>query len=126
MRTPTTAEIREKNIHKLAERSDNFTTDPITAISNARKAMNSFYRLAGYSERLFYINNDYDLYSRYTKNGRLDRMESREENWIKRVNIYLSEFHARAVYNGVYPSICDEPHTDDHGCIRDLYLTAWY
>ena len=126
MRTPTTAEQRTRHLDTLARRADHYADNPAQAWSEASKAMNSFYRLAAYSLRLFYINNDYDLYTRYQKHGRLARMEAREAEWIARVNRYLAPFHARAVFNGVYPSICDEKHPDDHGTITDLFLTAWY
>jgi len=122
----TTAEIRRKNVKKLAERADTYAADPLAAIADATKAMNAFYRLAGFSVRLFYINNDERLYTRYYKNGRLDEMEKQEERRIDTVNSYLAKFHARMVYNGIYPSICDEKHDNDHGCIDDLFLTAWY
>ena len=125
MRKPTTAEMRANYIIRLAERSENYAENPAETITRARRAMTSFYRLAGFSERLFYINNDERLYTRYNNSGRLAEMEEREAAWIARVNGYLSDFHARAVFNGVYPSICDEKHDDDHGCIRDLFLTAW-
>lgn len=125
MKAPTTATIRAKHLETLAKRSEDYTKNPAETISRAARAMNSFYRLAGFSERLFYINNDERLYKRY-QGARLDRMEERESAWIKRVNGYLQEFHARAVYNGIYPSICEEKKPDDHGCIVDLLLTAWY
>lgn len=126
MKAPTTATIRAKHLETLAKRSEDYTKNPAETISRAARAMNSFYRLAGFSERLFYINNDYNLYQRYFKNGNLDRMEERESAWIKRVNGYLQEFHARAIFNGIYPSICEEAKPNDRGTIRDLCLTSWY
>lgn len=126
MKAPTTATIRAKHLETLAKRSENYTENPAETISRAAKAMNSFYRLAKYSERLFYIGNDYELYQHYEKNGEYERMEERETAWIKRVNGYLQEFHARAIFNGIYPSICEEAKPNDHGTITDLFLTAWY
>ena len=121
----TVAEIRRKNLYKLAERSDKYNENPAETLERAAKAMNSFYRLAGFSERLFYINNDYSLYTFYNKGGRLAEMEKRENEWIKRVNKYLAEFKAKARYNGIYPSITDATR-EENGCFFDLYLTAWY
>lgn len=120
----TVAEIRRKNLYKLAERSASYKESPLETIERASKAMNSFYRLAGFSERLFYINNDERLYTRYIKNGWLAEMEERESRWIERVNSYLAEFSAKARYNGIYPSITDTTKTD--GGFYDLCLTAWY
>lgn len=116
----TVAEIRQKNIIKLAERSTNKDGQEI---ERARKAFNSFYRLAGFSERLFYINNDSVLYDRYTRRGRLAEMEAREDTWIKRINGYLKEFNVIVYYNGVYPSIVEQ---DEGGRVNDLFLTSWY
>ena len=124
MRKLTVAEIREKYLYRLAERSDKYASEPAATVDRARRAFNSFYRLAGFSERLFYINNDEELYNHYRR--RIDEMENREDKWIKRVNGYLSEFHASAVFNGIYPSICEERKPNDHGCIIDLNLTSWY
>lgn len=120
----TTAEIRRRNIYKLAERSDKYKENPLETIKRAERAMSSFYRLAGFSERLFYINNDERLYTRYQKSGELEEMENRETRWIERVNGYLAEFKAKARYNGIYPSITDTTRTDSG--FYDLGLTSWY
>ena len=124
MTQPTVSEIRYHNILKLANRSENMANDPLGTVERASKAMNSFYRLAGFSERLFYINNDEALYTRYNRNGRLEEMEAREERWIKRVRKYLKEFNADIYFNGIYPSVI-EPRTEQGGIV-DLNLTSWY
>lgn len=123
MKKLTVAQIRENNIYKLAKRSKNFETD-INIFNKARKAFASFYRLAGFSERLFNINNDYELYKRY-QGKRLEAMEAREDAWIKRCNKYFSEFNAEIYYNGIYPSII-EKRENNSGCVNDLFLTSWY
>jgi hypothetical protein len=123
MAKKTIAQIREDNIYKLAKRSKNFETDP-DIFNKARKAMSSFYRLAAFSERLFYINNDSKLYD-YYKGSKLDAMETREETWRKRVKNYLSEFDADICYNGIYPSIIEKKRSAAGG-VNDLFLTAWY
>lgn len=120
----TVAEIRRKNLYKLAERSDRYNENPAETLERAARAMNSFYRLAGFSERIFYINNDEKLYTFYNKSGRLEEMEKRENKWIERVNKYLAEFKAKARYNGIYPSITDTTRTDSG--FYDLNLTSWY
>ena len=124
MRQPTVSEIRYHNVLKLANRSANMEADPMGTVERASKAMTSFYRLAGFSERLFYINNDETLYTRYNRSGRLEEMEAREERWIKRVSGYLKEFNADICFNGIYPSVI-EPKTEQ-GSIVDLNLTSWY
>ena len=123
MRKWTVAEYRAKYLGILAKRSASYEADPAGTIARANKTMNSFYRLAGYSERLFYINNDERLYNCYRR--RLEAMEAREENWIKRVSGYLEEFNADIQFNGIYPSVIDRQRTE-HGGIFDLGLTCWY
>lgn len=123
MKKLTVAQIRENNIYKLAKRSKNFETD-VNIFNKARKAFNSFYRLAGFSERLFNINNDYELYRRY-QGKRLEAMEAREDAWIKRCNEYLKEFNAEVYYNGICPSIIEKKENNS-GCVNDLFLTSWY
>ena len=124
MRQLTVAEIRHNNLRKLAQRSENYEADPEGTFDRAYKAMNSFYRLAGFSERLFYINNDEALYTRYTRNGWLEEMEAREDRWIKRVSGYLKEFNADINFNGIYPSVIEPK--QPNGGIVDLNLTSWY
>lgn len=103
MRKPTVAELRHNDVLRLTERS----TDP-EAFDKAYKAMNSFYKLAGFSERLFYINNDEALYTRYTRHGRLEEMEAREDRWIKRLNGYLKPFNLEVQFSGIYPSLVEK------------------
>lgn len=118
----TISEIRTKNLYKLAERSANQDDETLT---RAARAMNSFYRLAGFSERLCNINNNEYLYTKYIKNGWLDEMEKREDKWIKRVSDYLKEFNADICYCGIYPSIIERKETKTGG-VNDLHLTIWY
>lgn len=112
MRKPTIAEMREKDVIRLAER----TTEP-EAVEKARKAMNSYYRLTGFSERLFYINNDERLYTRYSRNGLLEEMEAKEDRWIKRLNEYLQPFDLEIAFLGIYPSIVKKEGT----CIAYIF-----
>ncbi len=115
----TTSEIRRRNISKLAERSANFETDVETTIRRAEKAMTSFYRLAGFSLRKFYFENDGERYNE----RKAARLEAKETAWIDRVNGYLKEFNCTINFSGLYPSIVEKC---EEGGIRDLSLTAWY
>lgn len=118
MRKPTIAEMREKDILRLAER----TTKP-EAIEKARKALNSYYRLVGFSERLFYINNEERLYTRYSKNGILAEMEVQEDRWIKRLNEYLKPFGLVVNYSGIYPSIVRK---GERNCIEEVFTYGYF
>lgn len=124
MRQKTVAEMRALYNERLAKRSANYEKDPAGTLARAKKTMNSFYRLAGYSERLFYIQNDERLYKRY-EGRRLEKMENRENAWIDRARDYLKEFNADVNYCGLYPSIIDIVKTESGGVV-DLFLTAWY
>lgn len=114
----TTAEIRRRNVYKLAERSASFESDALETIKRAEKAMTSFYRLAGFSLRKFYFDNDSRVYSQ----KKADALEKKETAWIERVKGYLKEFNADIQFSGLYPSIIER---EAHG-FKDLSLTAWY
>lgn len=119
-----TSELRKKALETLAKRSQNYTEATADTIQRATKAMTSFYRLAGFSNRIFEIQNDERLYKRYS-GRRLEAMEKRESDWIDRVRDYLKEFNADINYNGIYPSIIEKEKTPSGGVV-DLMLTHWY
>lgn len=114
MRKLSTAEKRERALQELARRK---TATPTTAdLHEARKAMNSYYRLCGLDEQLLYLQNDErTCNSRYTK-----EQEEKATKWVKRLNKYLAPFNARAVYFGYCPTICEV------GTTQDLYLSHFY
>lgn len=118
MRKPTVAEMREKDVLRLAER----TTEP-EAIEKARKALNSYYRLAGLSERLFYINNSERAYTRCFNSGVLADMEAQEDRWIKRLNEYLKPFGLAVVFTGIYPSIVRK---GERNCIEEVFTYGYF
>lgn len=117
----TIAETRKENVLKLAERSEHFLEDTAATIRRAEKAMNSFYRLAGYSLRKFEIENDGRRYNEKLS----ERMEKRELAWTKRVSEYLKEFNADIFFSGLYPSVIERERSE-HGGIYQLHLEAWY
>ena len=113
MRQLTIAEWRQKEVETLHARNT------AVSIEDARKALNSYYRLCAFSERIFYINNDEALYTRYTRRGRLEAMEARETAWIKRLNNYLMPCGGCVAYTGLYPSIVVK---GDNGCIENTVI----
>ena len=117
----TVAEIRRKNVYKLAERSKDFEKKALEEIEKARHAMNSFYRYAGFSVNKFYFENDYNRYNEKKAN----ELDKRDKKWMKRINNYLEPFNACIQFNGIYPSICDLE-ARKRGKCNDLFLTSWY
>lgn len=118
MRKPTISELRHNDVLRLAER----TTEP-EALDKAYKALNSYYRLVGFSERLFYINNDERLYTRYSKSGMLEEMEAKESRWIKRLNEYLKPFGLVVSFTGIYPSIVRK---GEGNCIEEVFTYGYF
>lgn len=114
----TTAEIRRENIGKLAKRCDRYAEDTYEVIREATKAMNAFYRYAGFAVNKFYFENDGNRYNEKVA----ERLDKKDDKWFRRINEYLAPFKVKATFNGVYPSIIDA--TVDY--YSDLYLTSWY
>ena len=117
----TVAEIRRKNVYKLAERCESFTNNPIETIEKARHAMNAFYRYAGFAVDKFYWENDCNRYNE----KKAVELDKKDDAWMKRVNGYLEAFNAYIQFNGIYPSICDLEARKNGKC-NDLFLTSWY
>lgn len=100
MRKWTIAELRERDVERLAKRSAKEGME-----AEARKALNSYYRLAAFSIYKFEIENNERSYTRALKSGYLAAMEEREERWIARLNEYLKPFNCEVTWTGLYPSL---------------------
>lgn len=100
MRKPTVAECRAMEIQKLVS----FKTDHPTQadIDEARRLMNSFYRLCGLAERNLYLSNN-----EHTANlKRTADSEERECEWHRRLDQEFNRLYGlRLVYCGYMPSI---------------------
>ena len=96
----TIAQLREKEVERLAR----YKTDDPTEndIVEARRCMNSFYRLCGIDERLLYLENDERWHDKpYTK-----RLEEQRDKWHKRLDKQFNDLYGlRLVYCGYCPSI---------------------
>ena len=114
----TIAQIRERELEKLAH----FKTANPTAedFKEARKIMNSYYRLCGLCENNLYMANDErKANSRFCKES-----EAREDRWYKRLDKLFSELYGlRLVYCGYYPSI---GHRLEHGGFSEQISTVFY
>ncbi len=100
MARKTIAQLREMEVDKLAHMK---SAEPSEAdYSEARRLMNSFYRLCGLCETNLYLANDERRHdSPYTKES-----EERETKWHKRLDAEFNRLYGlRLVYCGYAPSI---------------------
>lgn len=96
----TIAQLREREVGRLVLFK---TTNPTKEdYKEARRNMNSFYRLCGLSERNLYLSNDERTANKlYTKES-----EARESKWHKRLDkTFKDTYGLRLVYCGYTPSI---------------------
>ena len=114
----TIAQLRERTINELVKHKTEKPTSEDYA--EARRIMNSYYRLCGLCETNLYLQNDERRYnSRYTKES-----EEREERWYKRLDKQFSEIYGlHLVYCGYYPSIGMR---DEHGAFYHQIFTYFY
>lgn len=111
----TIAEQRRKAARELATRKNECPTPQ--DIDDARRAMNSYYRLCGVEERLLRLEND----ERTCNRRSTAYLAERRDTWFDRLNnIFKTKYKAELVYSGYLPSICEL------GTTRDLYLTYFY
>ena len=114
----TIAQLREREIDRLV----GFKTDSPTSedYKEARRNMNSFYRLCGLCETNLYLTND-----ERTANRRSTAVsEEREHQWHKRLDkIFRETYGLRLVYCGYAPSIGIK---DEHGGFQDKITRYFY
>ena len=96
----TIAEMRAKEVRRLAEYRN---PDPTAEdLAEAKRLMNSFYRLCGLAETNLYLANIHELYNPKT----LEVSEEKESRWHKRLDAEFYNFCGlRLVYLGYCPSI---------------------
>ena len=118
MRQPTIAERREREIPRLVA----FKTENPTAadFEEARRLMNSFYRLCGLSERNLYLTND----ARTCNLKSTHASEEKESAWWKRLNkAFHDTYGLNLVYCGYMPSIVT---VHEHGGVREEIQRFFY
>ena len=112
----TTAQLREKELKRLVSFK---TDDPTEAdFAEARRNMNSYYRLCGLAETNLYLANDERTCNREsTKRSeeqkpkaqiapKVRRSEERESKWYNRLDKTFNDTYGlRLVYCGYFPSI---------------------
>lgn len=102
MRTPklTIAQKRWNEVKRLAAMKNPEPTDE--DLREAEKAMNSYYRLCGLSERNLYLSND----ERTCNRASTKASEDRELKWHKRLDkIFQETYGLRLKYFGYHPTI---------------------
>lgn len=111
----TIAQQRERAVYQLAQRKNPTPTEQ--DLQDARKTMNSFYRLCGLDEQLLYLEND----ERFCDRASTHEKAAKRDRWLDRLNaIFQKEYNARLVYFGYCPTICE------NGTTQDLYLKHFY
>ena len=114
----TVAELREKEIPKLVAFKTNNPCQ--TDFEEARRLMNSFYRLCGLAEKNLYLaNTERTCNKRSTKAS-----EEREEKWFKRLDAEFRKVYGLSLtYCGYAPSIVKE---DPHGGVSEKITRYFY
>lgn len=117
MKKKTVAELRENAVLELVTRK----TESPTAqdIADARRVMNSFYRLCGLRETLLMLENTESTCNRLSTMELLER-ENRRYDRLK--GIFETEYNATLVCFGYLPTICEMRDGHPH----DLYLRHFY
>ena len=113
----TIAQLREREVERLARFKSESPTD--ADIAEARRNMNSFYRLCGLAERNLYLQNDERSYNtRYAK-----KCEEKEDRWYRRLDkTFHDTYGLNLCYCGYAPSIGIK---EDHGGFYEK-INRWF
>ena len=115
---PTIAEMREKELARLVAFKTDAPTE--TDYAEARRNMNSFYRLCGLAERNMYLAND----ERTCNLKSTERSEARESAWHERLDkVFNDTYGLRLVYCGFMPSIGTK---GEHGSFAEKISRFFY
>ena len=114
----TIAQMRERELERLvAYKTENPTEEDF---DEARKIMNSFYRLCGLAERNLYLSND----ERFCNRESTKRSEEREYIWSKRLSKQFTETYGLQIfYSGYLPSIGVKY---ENGCVSEKISRFFY
>lgn len=114
----TIAQLRAREVDRLVLFKTKHPTEG--DYEEARRNMNSFYRLCGLSETNLYLsNNERSANSRYTKES-----EAREDRWFKRLDkTFKDTYGLRLVYCGYAPSIGEKL---EHGGFSEKISRYFY
>lgn len=119
----TIAQLRERDVEYIAHFVNgewNETEPTEEKTENARRLMNSFYRLNGLAERNFYYSNDSRLHDR----SWVKKSEEREDKWYKRLRKEFKEnFGLDLYYSSFYVSI---GHVYERGGVSTVIYPKFY
>ncbi len=101
MKKMSIAELRRKEVYRLAEMDTK--NDVNTALTEATKLMNSFYKLCGLEERLLYLENE----ERTCNIKFVACLEIKAEKWRERLQNAFSTYGLILVWYGYLPTITD-------------------
>ena len=113
----TIAQLREKEVDRLAHYNNSTPTDEDIQI--ARRLMNSFYRLCALDMRNCELSND-----ERTANKKYT-LESEEKalKWYYRLDKEFNRLYGlRLIYAGICPTICEY----ENYCIKREVITRWF
>lgn len=116
---PTIHELREREIYRLAKYKN---SDPTPAdIDEARRNMNSFYRLCALGDRVAELSNDARTCNRWSTK----REAEREYKWFTRLdkvfrNTYNLEIHSAG------PAYCIAQTVNESGAIAERISLYYY
>lgn len=114
MRKMSIAELRANEVARLA--SLDTKNERPEAITEARRIMNSFYRLCGLEERLLYlVNSEKTCNSQYTAS-----LEVKAKKWRERLQAAFKPYGLMLVWYGYLPTITD------HKCGNEVIYTYFY
>lgn len=116
MAKKTIAQLREMEVIKLAKFRSKAPTE--ADINEARRIMNSFYRLCGLCTTNLYLTND----SYWHNKPSTEASEAKEERWIKRLNQELKPYGLQLFFSGYCPSIGI---VDNRGCVYEK-INRWF
>ena len=115
---PTVKECRERELVRLVRFKTNAPTEEDFA--EARRLMNSFYRLCGLAETNLYLTND----SRRHNLPSTRKSEEREHEWWKRLDGEFNRIYGlNLVYCGFMPSIVTK---HENGGVREEIQRFFY
>ena len=97
----------------------NFNDEFIKDMEQARKIINSYYRLCGLSYRVCMLQNDAEMHA----TPYAQEQEEKEQRHIQRLNNYLKPYGLNIAYSGIYPTIVILDKTRPGNCIgRYVYF----
>lgn len=115
-RQKTVKEMREKSLMDMVARRWSDPTEEQT--DEARKLMNSFYRLVGLSTRNFEADNDARTANKFWHR----QNEVREEKWFERLKKAFEPYNITLEYSGYYPDLFEK----NGSGLKNLYFSHFY